>query len=166
MRYVTSVFRILFQLIRIFIITNCNENIFLYLDLEKNTKMSSTHENQLNSNGNDDDSEWLNQEFLEKVLNKYEGHPVHIENFTIQPATKKGENYASCMNLVKLEYSNMGASKTISLIIKSQLKTAMMEEITEEFNIFEREIQVYSVLLAKFEHLLRTINDQTSFGPR
>lgn len=49
--------------------------------------------------------EWLNQNFVEKSIRKHsKKDPVHIEHFTILPATAKGENFASFMFRVNVNY--------------------------------------------------------------
>lgn len=50
--------------------------------------------------------EWLNRNFLEKSIRKHSNKDlVHIKNFNIIPATAKGENFASIMFRVNVEYS-------------------------------------------------------------
>lgn len=49
--------------------------------------------------------EWLNRNFLEKSIRKHSKKDlVHIESFTIVPATAKGENFASVMFRVNVHY--------------------------------------------------------------
>lgn len=49
--------------------------------------------------------QWLNQNFLEKSIRKHsKKDSVFIQNFTIEPATAKGENFASIMFRVKVNY--------------------------------------------------------------
>lgn len=49
--------------------------------------------------------QWLNQNFLEKSIRKHsKKDSVYLQNFTIVPATAKGENFASIMFRVKVNY--------------------------------------------------------------
>lgn len=49
--------------------------------------------------------QWLNQNFLEKSIRKHSKKDlVYIRNFTILPATAKGENFASVMFRVNVNY--------------------------------------------------------------
>lgn len=49
--------------------------------------------------------EWLNQTFLEKSIRKYSKKDfVSIQSFTIVPATAKGENFASIMFRINVNY--------------------------------------------------------------
>lgn len=50
---------------------------------------------------------WLDREFLEKPLRTYfKNEQLKIVNFEVQPATAKGENYASCIYRVKVNFTN------------------------------------------------------------
>lgn len=48
---------------------------------------------------------WLDKSFLEHAYGEYLGERVHIESLAIEPATAKGENYASVMFRIKSAYS-------------------------------------------------------------
>lgn len=57
---------------------------------------------------------WLNQNFLEKSIRKHSKRElVHIQNFNIVPATAKGENFASVMFRVNVDY-NFGDEVTFT----------------------------------------------------
>lgn len=50
---------------------------------------------------------WLNGGFLEKHLRTYfDNEKLEIVNLEVQPATAKGENYASCIYRVKVNFKN------------------------------------------------------------
>lgn len=112
---------------------------------------------------------WLNENFVWNILSKHSKVPVkEIKSFKTQPATAKGENYASVMTLLSVEYVTEESPdvESVSFIVKSRVESEVFDAIEEEYNIFEREQQVYSVLMAKAEGLLRSIGDETIFGPR
>lgn len=64
----------------------------------------------MQSNGGEDDCPpipgWLDQSFLEPALGNYLDDKVVIESFAVEPATGKGENFASSMFRVKAIYSS------------------------------------------------------------
>uniref|UniRef100_W8BND4 CHK kinase-like domain-containing protein n=1 Tax=Ceratitis capitata TaxID=7213 RepID=W8BND4_CERCA len=113
---------------------------------------------------------WLDHTYLTKILQKYtENQLKGIISFTKAPATKKGENYASSMHLVTVKYNTTaepGVLKEINLIVKSRLEEELFSQIEEDLNIFLREAQVYNRIMGAAEELLRSVNDETRFGPK
>ncbi|XP_055856494.1 uncharacterized protein LOC129919585 [Episyrphus balteatus] len=116
-----------------------------------------------------DEPAWLDSAFVLKILTKYSKSPIkEIKSFTKQPATAKGENYASVMTLLNVKYvtEQNGTVESVSFIVKSRVDNEVFSAIEEEYNIFQRELQVYSVFMKEAEDLLRSIGDETIFGPR
>lgn len=111
---------------------------------------------------------WINKEFLIKVLEFHEEKSVVLHKFNIQFATSKGDNYVGAVFRSILEYSLDESSEiqTNSIIIKTPQDNADIKEITEEFNVFDRELQAYQYMLIESMNLLREINDPTVFAPR
>lgn len=64
----------------------------------------------MQSNGGEDDCpaipDWLDQSFLELALGNYLNDKVVIESSAVEPATGKGENFASSMYRVRAIYSS------------------------------------------------------------
>lgn len=58
--------------------------------------------------------DWLDQSFLESALGNYLDQKVVIESFAVEPATGKGENFASSMFRVKATYSSDKEVKPIT----------------------------------------------------
>lgn len=115
-----------------------------------------------------DEPTWLDSNFILKILSKHSRYPVkEIKSFTKQPATAKGENYASVMTLLNVKYvTEQNGVESVSFIVKSRVENEAFEAIEVEYNIFQREQQVYSVIMTEAECLLKSIGDETLFGPR
>lgn len=112
-------------------------------------------------------SEWINEDYISKVIATLEKcAAITINSFTINHATSKGENFAGALFRVNVKYSlNTNESKEISLIIKTKLDDPIVNEIMEEYNVFQRESQVYGVILEKCLELLKNFGDDTIFAP-
>lgn len=48
---------------------------------------------------------WLDKSFLELAFGEHLRQTVHIRTFTVEPATAKGENFASAMYRVHATYT-------------------------------------------------------------
>lgn len=112
--------------------------------------------------------EWINKDYLTKVLESHEAVTVNISEHEVKHATAKGEGYLGAMFRATVKYS-IGTDKnqkTISLIIKAQLEDSSVSEIAEEFNIFERESQAYKCIIKDCMKILKETGDDTVFAPR
>ncbi|XP_037922255.1 uncharacterized protein LOC119658712 isoform X1 [Hermetia illucens] len=113
-------------------------------------------------------SEYLNDGYIHKILNAYEKQEVEILKYEVESATKKGENFASSLSRLRMQYclGQNGHTKTLTTIVKSRLGGEVLAEIESEFSIFDRESQVYKIILGECEDMLKSIGDDTHFGPR
>lgn len=112
---------------------------------------------------------WFTEECAVQILNKYEDFPkiIKIISWSIRPATIKGENFASSLNLLECEYIVYGGIvKSSSFIVKCRLENEMMDAIESDFNVFERESQAYKIIISEMEIMLKSIGDNTIFGPK
>lgn len=112
--------------------------------------------------------EWINKDYLTKVLESHEAVTVNISEHEVKHATAKGEGYLGAMFRATVKYSigTDKSQKTISLIIKARLEDPNVSEIAEEFNIFERESQAYKCIIKDGMKILKEIGDDTVFAPR
>lgn len=53
---------------------------------------------------------WLDKSFLKGAIEEHLRQTVHIRTFRIEPATAKGENYASAMYRVNATYTTAAAA--------------------------------------------------------
>lgn len=113
---------------------------------------------------------WLDKEYVEKILKKYcKTLQVVICNYTKTLATTKGENYFSALYLLTIDYSTEGNRdevKNVTFMVKTRLESDLMSQLEEDFDVFAREAQYYTVINEEAHKLLDTINDNTQFGPK
>lgn len=112
--------------------------------------------------------EWINKDYLSKVLASHEAVAVNISEHDVKHATMKGEGFLGAMFRATVKYSTGTdkKEKTISLIIKARLEDPSISEIAEEFNIFERESQAYKCIIKDSQTILKETGDDTVFAPR
>ncbi|XP_037947054.1 uncharacterized protein LOC119678990 isoform X2 [Teleopsis dalmanni] len=112
--------------------------------------------------------QWLNADFLAKVLKEYEGDSaITIKNYKITPATVRGDHYASVMFRAEVDYVQTGRSTTKSMIIKTMPEEdGSKKELLQETHIFETEIGVYSEVIPRMEKILRAVGDNTVLGAK
>uniref|UniRef100_A0A1I8N026 CHK kinase-like domain-containing protein n=1 Tax=Musca domestica TaxID=7370 RepID=A0A1I8N026_MUSDO len=108
---------------------------------------------------------WINKEFLEKVLSKYENNEnVEIIKFDMSPASVKGDHYASIMFRCRVNYRFAQNASPVkrSLIIKTlPMEEGMKREMLMESRLFETEIAMYSEMLPKIEKILADCGEPT-----
>lgn len=112
--------------------------------------------------------EWINKDYIRKVLASHEGVAVNISEYDVKHATAKGEGFLGAIfrSTVKFAIGTDKSEKTISLIIKARLEDPSVSEIAEEFNIFERESQAYKCIIKDSMTILKETGDDTVFAPR
>lgn len=112
--------------------------------------------------------DWINKDYLQKVLESHEAVAVNIIKHDVKHAIAKGDGNLSAMFRASIQYS-IGADrneKNISIIIKARLDDEALNEITAEYNLYERESQAYKCIINDSMKLLREIGDDTVFAPR
>lgn len=63
--------------------------------------------------------EWFTKEYIENVLqNHYKTEELAVKEMSAQPATKRGDNYASVMHRVSVEFVKNGKTIKDSFILK------------------------------------------------
>ncbi|XP_058448689.1 uncharacterized protein LOC131428662 [Malaya genurostris] len=115
--------------------------------------------------------DWINDALLEHVLKAEQGsnrknQNLQIVEFSVSPATKKGDNYASEMLRATVEYMRDNKREKCTLILKVIPSGDIQRVVMEKNNIFPREIAVYKDILPGIHQLLRTIGDSTSISPQ
>ncbi|XP_037822894.1 uncharacterized protein LOC119611402 [Lucilia sericata] len=109
---------------------------------------------------------WINQEFFETVLQKYENNEdIKINNLDISPASMKGDHYASIMFRCKLNYSiaNCSESKHKSFVLKT-LPDEGNKAMLQQSKVFETEISMYTEALPKIEKILAECGEPTKLA--
>ncbi|XP_055688311.1 uncharacterized protein LOC129792918 [Lutzomyia longipalpis] len=108
---------------------------------------------------------WLNKFFFQDML-RNEFDTFRVIRVSIAPATGKGENYASVMYRVKLQIENK--EKNIvqkNFIVKTIPDLGIHQEMLKQFNVFPKEIEMYSVIIPAFEKMYADVGVKINFGP-
>lgn len=101
--------------------------------------------------------ECLNNSFFEKVLrNGLKVNEVTVKDTTIKIATSAGDNYCSDIYRVKLNYSigKNGKPEQISLIIKSMPFLEHRGPVLEDYEVFDKEVEMYTKTLPRLSAML------------
>ncbi|XP_055543463.1 uncharacterized protein LOC129729009 [Wyeomyia smithii] len=113
--------------------------------------------------------DWIDHDLLEKILRSEKGsngqQELKIVSFDVSAATKKGDNYASEMYRVLIEYIREGRPEKCSRILKVIPSGEIQRIVMENNNIFPREIAVYRDILPKIHKLLRSMSDESPLSP-
>ncbi|XP_004518320.2 uncharacterized protein LOC101450699 [Ceratitis capitata] len=116
---------------------------------------------------------WLNNTFFEQVLKPPKScAKIQIANITIQPATKKGEHYASVMFRVNVAYTlaNSDCDAAQSLHYKSLIVKALpvlegeKQLLLQDSKLFETEIGMYTEVVPQLVEELRLAGEVIRFG--
>uniref|UniRef100_A0A1I8PHS2 CHK kinase-like domain-containing protein n=1 Tax=Stomoxys calcitrans TaxID=35570 RepID=A0A1I8PHS2_STOCA len=108
--------------------------------------------------------QWLNDNYLEEVLKKYlQDDSVVIQSIDLKPATASGENYASVMTRIKIEYNTAKEDQlqTLSFITKASLENdPAVSSITLDYDIYNTEMKMYEHILPQMAELLKEVGVQ------
>uniref|UniRef100_A0A0A1XAD8 Uncharacterized oxidoreductase Rv0769/MT0793 n=1 Tax=Zeugodacus cucurbitae TaxID=28588 RepID=A0A0A1XAD8_ZEUCU len=116
--------------------------------------------------------QWLNTGFFERVFQpQNSGEKMQIINIKVQPATKKGEHYASVMFRVKATFTfaaDCAAAQrpqSKSFIVKALPELeGEKQRLLEGSKLFETEIGIYTDVLPKLVEVLRLAGERIRFG--
>lgn len=106
----------------------------------------------------DERPNWLTVEFFRNILNI----SGVLKLNSVQYACAKGDNFASRIYRVELEYDD---GKTKSLIVKSRPVGGFSEDFVKKFNIFPKEIEMYQNV-DRFEKYYHAIGREITFAPK
>lgn len=109
---------------------------------------------------------WVDKFYFNDILRK-EYDQFKVVRFNVEHLNGKGENYASLMFRVKLTVENTKTGLSAkSYVVKAVLQSGMAPEIMEIFNVFPKEIQMYTEFLPKFEEMFEAVGETVRFGPK
>ncbi|XP_054747522.1 uncharacterized protein LOC129253250 [Anastrepha obliqua] len=115
---------------------------------------------------------WLDKAFFERVLQPQKSSEnVKVPNITIQPATKKGEHFASVMYRVQVTFTlsrdceTMQRQQNKSLIVKTLPELqGVKQRLLQDSKLFETEIGIYTEVVPKLEETLLLAGEEVQFG--
>ncbi|KAH8232368.1 hypothetical protein KR032_004869, partial [Drosophila birchii] len=102
---------------------------------------------------------WLTEEYVEKKLQVYfKDDSLNVEHLEIKPAIGNGENYASVMTRINVEYTTT-ESKVIKLatfLVKTTLAGKDPAfDLLSEYGIYTREMDMYKQILPHLADLVK-----------
>ncbi|XP_030373465.1 uncharacterized protein LOC115623334 [Scaptodrosophila lebanonensis] len=107
--------------------------------------------------------QWLTESYLEPILRKHKQDAgLEITDLIIKPATAKGENYASVMTRVRVEFvrSDTKVSESACYIVKTTYENdPFVANIFAGYNVTNTEMFMYEKVLPKLSEILREIGD-------
>lgn len=112
---------------------------------------------------------WINNEFLEQVIRRYEKDPEAIvHNFKVTPGSKPGENFSTVIFRIKIQFSSkFQKNQEISVILKTVAeKDGYKKDLMESNRSFETEIEMYENVLPEVRNLWNVAGDNSILFPR
>nr|CAD7199941.1 unnamed protein product [Timema douglasi] len=107
-----------------------------------------------------DPAEWLDEQFIERALREGEADPdIVVKHIQVKAATAIGENYASLMYRVSVDFvTGGGKMDRQSLIVKALPKSEVVHDFMAFDYIFTTEADMYKKTLPAMEILLKEAN--------
>lgn len=102
---------------------------------------------------------WLTEEYVEKKLRVYfKNDTLNLKKLTIKPATANGENYASVMTRISVEYITKDSKDNQSATFL--LKTTFADKdpaahLLINYGIYTREIDMYEKILPRLADIVK-----------
>lgn len=112
--------------------------------------------------------EWLNSEYFEQLLKKVKGDSsIKVQSLDVKYALPKGENYASVIYRVQVVFHRKDLSEEISrsYIVKGMAQTELAIEKLGEYNVYEKEMDVYEIVVPELKRLSRSLGDRSELYP-
>lgn len=106
--------------------------------------------------------QWLNHQYIENVLRNYRKNPdIKIKDLIVEPATAKGENYASVMTRIKVSFYETSENiQQDSWLVKTTFETDdLASKLCAVFKVCEREMYMYEKVLPKISELLKLLGE-------
>lgn len=107
---------------------------------------------------------WLTREYVQEKLRAYfKDQSLDLENLEVKPAIPNGENYASVMTRINVEYTTKGSKGKLST--NFLLKTTFADKdpaahVLVHYGIYTREMDMYEKILPQLAHIIRSdLND-------
>ncbi|XP_023168036.1 uncharacterized protein LOC111597503 [Drosophila hydei] len=113
---------------------------------------------------------WLTREYVQQRLRNYlKETKLQLQQLHIQPATVNGENYASVMTRIIVEYTdNNQCQHTDNFIVKTTFADKdPAAHMLEQYGVYVREMDMYEELLPKLAKIIQIeLQDQRKMFAR
>lgn len=114
---------------------------------------------------------FIKNELFERILREDESDPtIKLAHYTLEPAVGKGENYASVILRVTVNYMSFtdesdSMMRTRKFIMKVNLPKSEVLDKMEEFNVFQREIIQFRDNLPKVQKIFEKYGETVKLAP-
>ncbi|XP_017017461.1 uncharacterized protein [Drosophila kikkawai] len=102
---------------------------------------------------------WLTEEYVEKKLRAYfKDESLNVEQLEIKPAIGNGENYASVMTRINVEYTTKDSQERqpATFLLKSTLADKdPSSNLFSEYGVYTREMDMYQQILPHMAELVK-----------
>lgn len=111
---------------------------------------------------------WVKQEYFENVAVQEIENFSKITSFNVESGSAPGENYATVMLRIQMKIElKDGSNQDLSLMMKTAHPSETAgAEMTQMFDVFDKECEVYEKLIPAFEKLYRDKGKKVKFGPK
>lgn len=112
--------------------------------------------------------DWLTDDYFLKVL-KSDSQPcdkIVLYKSQVESATNKGDNYASEMFRIVLNYTRDGFSEEKRIILKKDHDNEDVNKFFADYNLYSTEIDYYRLYLPEFEKILQRAGENIQLSPR
>lgn len=110
---------------------------------------------------------WLHEAFILRVLSQSGETQIKLNEFTIDSATQKGDNFASEMFRIVVNYCEADLSEVIvrNLILKKTHTDPKISKMIQHSDIYRKEINCYRTYLPEFQKILATVGITEKLAP-
>uniref|UniRef100_A0A336MCN0 CSON013154 protein n=1 Tax=Culicoides sonorensis TaxID=179676 RepID=A0A336MCN0_CULSO len=109
---------------------------------------------------------WFTNVYIEEILQDYlKGDSIKVICFNVAPATAKGNQYASVILRVTIEYEQNGKNYFKPIILKIRHQDETTAQLLEEYDMHLKEMSFYKRIIPEFHLLLKSIGDKDRLCP-
>lgn len=112
---------------------------------------------------------WLDDSYLLRVLQSDFGtaEGIAVIKSHVESATNKGDNYASEMFRITLDFVRNGNQQQKQIILKKDHDNDDVKKIFDDYNLYSTEIEYYRLYRPEFEKILRSATGKSvQLSPR
>lgn len=112
--------------------------------------------------------DWLNDSYLLRVLKStcHSTDEIHLIKAHVDSATNKGDNYASEMFRIVLEFTKNGVTGEKRIILKKDHDGQEVKTMFDPYNLYSTEIDYYRHYMPQFEKILSAAGEKIQLSPR
>lgn len=98
---------------------------------------------------------WMNRDYFQSILIKYEGRDdLELREFKVKAGTNKGENFASAIYRVSMNYLLLDQPKELTFVVKTSPESSLLSDMLDEMGTFAVESFFYTNLKENCEKLI------------